>query len=488
VRWEAVHSRDEPQFTCLGRSGWHGLRHGRKFAGYGSFVSLVAHDRQRTTSLSSLASVVPRPMASTTDVDAPGADVVEDDSTLTVEDVLDEATAPDALEQVELGFMVPTAHIAAAAPGAGACADTGIVDGVKGGDGSEVATVDSSDTSAAADADAGSNASGSGAGAGAGAGASAGADAGAGAGTGAAAGASGGDTAESTETLNASTLLHRTANWTTWDGGKAGGKPVWLDPEHIPKRDRLLCDGCGKQMVFLLQVCEWEHHRVCHRLHVHVCGGCHVCFRCMRPWMATMPRLSTGRCMFSVAPTLAVLRPAGECKHWHTISLGLFFKFVSFSSLRWRCLFGSVVVLRCQLPQENDYYPATPPKTVVSFTPPRSAPSCAVCGVYAPNTCARCGLVRYCCRDHQTLHWKTSHSASCRPKGTSEPSPAAAPKPRRSRKRREPVTFTEWAVEVETEMGASEREAARTANDAQLLKKFGGASKGVCAHPRFRTL
>ena len=84
-----------------------------------------------------------------------------------------------------------------------------------------------------------------------------GAGAGVGAGAGADAGAGGGiedDVDEDVCPLDSETLLHRTLDWSSWDGGKAGGKPIWLDPKHVPTRERLLCDQCGRQMVFMLQV------------------------------------------------------------------------------------------------------------------------------------------------------------------------------------------------------------------------------------------
>ncbi len=35
------------------------------------------------------------------------------------------------------------------------------------------------------------------------------------------------------------------------------------------------------------------------------------------------------------------------------------------------------------------------------------------------NTCAGCGLVKYCSREHQRSHWKT-HKADCRKPGTAQ--------------------------------------------------------------------
>jgi hypothetical protein len=39
---------------------------------------------------------------------------------------------------------------------------------------------------------------------------------------------------------------------------------------------------------------------------------------------------------------------------------------------------------------------------------------CALCGVSASKKCSRCdGQVVYCCREHQTVHWKKVHRKQC---------------------------------------------------------------------------
>ena len=49
-------------------------------------------------------------------------------------------------------------------------------------------------------------------------------------------------------------LLHRDPDFRTWDGGKAGGFPVWLDPSAAPPPSSLTCGRCAKVMTFLVQV------------------------------------------------------------------------------------------------------------------------------------------------------------------------------------------------------------------------------------------
>lgn len=76
-----------------------------------------------------------------------------------------------------------------------------------------------------------------------------------------------------------------TQDWSSWDGGKIGGRPVrslvvfstaspcymfyqkslhqcyllcfvqlWMNTHHLPTRESLTCNQCGKFMLFLLQV------------------------------------------------------------------------------------------------------------------------------------------------------------------------------------------------------------------------------------------
>jgi pre-rRNA-processing protein TSR4 len=39
-----------------------------------------------------------------------------------------------------------------------------------------------------------------------------------------------------------------------WDGGRAGGVPVWLDREHVPAAGDMLCRTCTEPLAFLLQI------------------------------------------------------------------------------------------------------------------------------------------------------------------------------------------------------------------------------------------
>ena len=48
-------------------------------------------------------------------------------------------------------------------------------------------------------------------------------------------------------------LFHE-KDWATWDGGKVGGKPVWLDYEHIPSTQDMQCKVCQETLLLLVQV------------------------------------------------------------------------------------------------------------------------------------------------------------------------------------------------------------------------------------------
>ena len=56
------------------------------------------------------------------------------------------------------------------------------------------------------------------------------------------------------EIESSGSLLHLNPNWKKWDGGKVGGRPVWLNPRDLPEISELCCKFCGKTMPFLLQV------------------------------------------------------------------------------------------------------------------------------------------------------------------------------------------------------------------------------------------
>jgi hypothetical protein len=162
------------------------------------------------------------------------------------------------------------------------------------------------------------------------------------------------------------TMLFNQSNWKEWDGGKIGGLPVWLNPEHAPPVDGLRCCGCNEPMAFLLQIyspldhpeggSESENTAFHRALYVFCCRK--------------------AKCVEAHKPA----KPTVQC-------------------------------IRCQLPRMNKYYP---PVSTISdedkntWAAARSiflSKTCGVCGLNAPFSCSNCHLARYCSKAHQKLDW-----------------------------------------------------------------------------------
>ena len=157
--------------------------------------------------------------------------------------------------------------------------------------------------------------------------------------------------------------------WSTWDGGKIGGKPFWLDPVHVPSAQDLSCEACTEPLSFLLQLyCPLDEEPTAfHRMLYLFC-----------------------------------------CRHGACAERQL------------------PVALRCQLPRANRFYahgstePA--PEPLAS-----QAKLCAVCGQKGPLVCSACKGESYCSKAHQKLAWKAGgHKTHC-----SGASGGSAPRPHR---------------------------------------------------------
>eukprot|EP00617_Octactis_speculum_P026235 CAMPEP_0185753100 /NCGR_PEP_ID=MMETSP1174-20130828/11844_1 /TAXON_ID=35687 /ORGANISM="Dictyocha speculum, Strain CCMP1381" /LENGTH=230 /DNA_ID=CAMNT_0028430807 /DNA_START=294 /DNA_END=983 /DNA_ORIENTATION=+ len=87
----------------------------------------------------------------------------------------------------------------------------------------------------------------------------------------------------------------------------------------------------------------------------------------------------------------------------------------------------SVVVLRCQLPEKNDFHrldpslplPAPPETDLDEMKCPAL---CQVCGHRAPLRCSKCGVVSYCSKSHQRIHWSKEHKRKCQSNSPAGPS------------------------------------------------------------------
>lgn len=136
---------------------------------------------------------------------------------------------------------------------------------------------------------------------------------------------------------------------------KSGGKPIWLNPEELLTAEQIACGCCGRVMKFLLQVyvpletVELAYHR---SLYVFICRD---------------PKCTDKA--------------------------------------------GAVKVFRCQLPQENAFYPADPDAKGLKPRAQDAAPlptECHVCGLHGPLKCSKSG-VHYCSAEHQKVHWVKGH-------------------------------------------------------------------------------
>ena len=164
--------------------------------------------------------------------------------------------------------------------------------------------------------------------------------------------------------------LFRNANWLDWDGGIVGGRPVWLNPNptSLLRQSDLACLHCSDPMMFLLQIyCPLDE-----------------------------PKEAFHRSLYLFCCRKAACVDKGK---------------------------GAVKCFRCQLPKENDYYPANPnPSSISSSSDTTEGKNdryyaiakeeCIICGCYASNVCSRCKKIYYCSKTHQKDHWK-SHKLYC---------------------------------------------------------------------------
>lgn len=143
-------------------------------------------------------------------------------------------------------------------------------------------------------------------------------------------------------------------NWERWDGGKVGGKPVWLDSVRIPSPGDLKCVCCNSPMIFLLQIycplddVEEAFHRA---LYIFICK-----------------------------------------------------KKICVDN-------GSVKCFRTQMSRRNDTY-RYDPKAIAELPTLQTPKLCNLCGCRAPSMCSKCKKVSYCCREHQSADWK-DHKHLC---------------------------------------------------------------------------
>ena len=195
-------------------------------------------------------------------------------------------------------------------------------------------------------------------------------------------------------------VAHRSPNYHDWDGGQVGGRPVWLDPEHVPRS--IPCLNCcnsskdsdeknennnnnnkesnnvkqtPRQMRFICQIyapVDFDDGRAFHRsLYVFACPDC---------------------CGLSMA------------------SGGIT---------------SGIRVLRCQLPAENPYFPANPDQEVNwKHHLPESWNDqhlCVVCGLKATGQCPL--QQAYFCGAHHQREYKQYNNKATTKSDTSATMP-----------------------------------------------------------------
>jgi pre-rRNA-processing protein TSR4 len=216
-------------------------------------------------------------------------------------------------------------------------------------------------------------------------------------------------------------VMHEDPCWKSWDGGKAGGKPSWLDP-RAPDRAALTCEACKQTMSFMLQVyAPSELDQGFHRAMYVFC-----------------------------------------CKNGFCLAKGV-----------------GVKALRCILPRKNDFYAEVCPEDDDEpVEMPVKPDQCGVCGLAAPLKCSACKAAWYCCKEHQADHWKAAHKACCGAgpaaavaADAAAAAEAAAPPHGPGHPAMNPSLFPEFDISIEEEPEQEEIEAAD--DTAQIMAKLG---------------
>ncbi|KAL1919289.1 uncharacterized protein VTP21DRAFT_1982 [Calcarisporiella thermophila] len=164
---------------------------------------------------------------------------------------------------------------------------------------------------------------------------------------------------------------------------KIGGKPAWLNPEHVLEVDRVRCGVCDKPMSFLLQLYtpEDEPAEAYHRMVYMFCCRNGACLKkewqkCVKVFRSQLPRLNP---------------------YWSDNES-------SSSNAR------SSEDSEDDVDEEEEE--ECKPRRRAKFSNP--AKTCVVCGLRGGKTCSKCHTASYCSRDHQLYHWSTAmHRQLC---------------------------------------------------------------------------
>lgn len=172
-------------------------------------------------------------------------------------------------------------------------------------------------------------------------------------------------------------IAHISPIWSDWDGGKIGGKPSWLNPRDVPTGP-LRCRACAKRNGIKSGDSGGESKTVA--------DATIMRFLCQTYCPADAECSPSNPAAFH--RTLYVFAcPSAECASNPTPD--------------------SVLVLRSQLPQENEFYPRSIKDKEDDFDDWNNNESkthgvnlCAVCGCKAGGRCPKQNLW-FCGKDHQ---------------------------------------------------------------------------------------
>ena len=203
---------------------------------------------------------------------------------------------------------------------------------------------------------------------------------------------------------------------------KVGGKPEWLDLQNLPSPETLSCGHCKSPLVFLLQVYaplsdgdDSTFHRT---IFIFLCKDpkCHEqsgsrCFRVLR---CQLPEVNDFY-RPSTGDNKPVTDPADQLERLQlnkTSSDDSAAPERDLSSHLFIDSGSSSTTDEMRAKSDlNSGATSSAAEPLNQLPPP--PPLCVVCGVAGPKSCAKCKQAAYCSREHQIHDWKSGHKLFC---------------------------------------------------------------------------
>ncbi|CAG8471917.1 12118_t:CDS:2, partial [Ambispora leptoticha] len=183
---------------------------------------------------------------------------------------------------------------------------------------------------------------------------------------------------------------------------KIGGRPAWLNPQHILSADKVECGVCKKPMVLLLQLYAPEDYppEAFHRMiYVFCCknGSCHK-LSWRESFKVYRSQLSRDNPYWSASPSASSKeledpnqKIANESSPDKQLS----------NRNREKLQYDDLKQIHQKLQK-------------LDISKSKAAIQCIVCGLLGFKTCGKCNIVRYCSKAHQIEHWITGqHKTHC---------------------------------------------------------------------------